>query len=320
MQSSTVAKQDDSELEIGAGIAADFIVRSGALDSPFVLVDIGVRNGIHPRWRPLEPVLHVYGFDAVAQIEPPNERHRYFTMALGERDGECSIDVPHNLYEARVAPHGAVRVAMARLDTLWANGVLPLADFIKIDCEGYEPQVLQGSADYLNAANLLGADIESSFHTSPIVPLSHFAAINKPMVEQRLLVADPAVARADRPDRPWNGTCNILFARHLLHERHHPEHYVYRTSEQQPSLDTILKVIAIFDIYALVGPAAALTLEFRDLIARRIDADALYRKVLLSRRARIEQYLPHLGLGLWSAIKSAGNARAAKRRASTAAS
>lgn len=133
-------------------------------------------------------------------------------------------------------------------------------------------------------------------------------------------MADPAIARADQPDRAWNGTCNILFARHRLQERHHPEHYVYRTAEQHPSLDTILKVIAIFDVYALVGPAAAITLEFRDLIAKRIDADALYRKVMLSRRLRIERYLPHLGLGLWSAIKSAGNARAAKRRGSTAAS
>lgn len=319
MQSSAVAKQDDSELEIGAGIAADFIARSGALDSPFVLVDIGARGGIHPRWRSLEPVLRVYGFDAVAQIEPPNERHRYFTMAIGERDGECSIDVPHNAYEARVTERGGTRVAMARLDTLWTKGVLPLADLIKIDCEGYEPQVLQGSAEYLKAANLLGADIESSFHTSPILPLSHFAAINKPMVEQRLLVADPAIARADRPDLPWNGTCNILFARHLLQERNHPEHYVYRAPEQHPSLDTILKVIAIFDVYALVGPAAAITLEFRDLIARRIDADSLYQKVMLSRRLGIERYLPHLGLGLWSAIKSAGNAHAAKRRGSTAA-
>lgn len=173
----------------------------------------------------------------------------------------------------------------------WTKDVLPLADLIKIDCEGYESQVLQVGAGYLNAANLPGADIESSFHNSPILPLSHFAAINKPMVEQRLLVADPAIARTDQPDRSWNGTCNSLFPRHLLQERHHPEHYVYRTAEQHPSLDTILKVIAVFDVDALVGPAAAITLQFRDLIARRIDADALYRKVMLSRRLRIERCL-----------------------------
>lgn len=81
------------ELSASAGLAAAFIVKSGALDSPFVLVDVGVRGGIHPRWLPLKPAGEIYGFDAIAEGPSPNSRHYYFKLALGDYDGECSI--PH---------------------------------------------------------------------------------------------------------------------------------------------------------------------------------------------------------------------------------
>ena len=158
------------ELSESAGLGASFIAKSGALDSAFVLVDVGVRGGIHPRWRALEPVIEVYGFDAVAEVASPNERHHYFTLALGNYDGECTLYVPDNLYEARIAAAGTHKAPIARLDTLWAKGMVPPADFIKIDCEGYEPEVLAGAAAYLQASNVLGADIESHFHVRPSLP------------------------------------------------------------------------------------------------------------------------------------------------------
>lgn len=283
------------ELSESPGLAARFIAQSGALDGAFVLVDIGVRGGVHPRWRPLEPVLEVYGFDALAELSAPNRRHHYFKLALGDYDGECRFHVPDNPYEGRVSSDGAHKVPIARLDTLWAKGALPPADFIKIDCEGYEPEILHGGAAYLQASELLGADIESHFHVSARLPYSHFAAINAVLTERRLRVADLTLSRALGAAQPWNGTCNVLFARHLLDERRHGE----------PAPAAILKTIAIFDVYGLVGPAVALIRAFRDVIATRIDPDTLSKKLTVSPRvATLERYLPHLGLGLWTRAKS----------------
>jgi FkbM family methyltransferase len=37
---------------------------------------------------------------------------------------------------------------MRKLDTLLAEGAIPPADFIKIDCEGFEPAVLKVPATF----------------------------------------------------------------------------------------------------------------------------------------------------------------------------
>gem|GEM_PF-3916581 len=164
------------ELSVGRGRGAGFIAGSGALERPFVLVDIGARDGIHPRWIPFEPAMEVFGFDAIAEIAPPNARHHYFKLAVGDYDGECTFDVPDNLYEARISPAGHHKIPITKLDTLWDEKVLPPADFIKVDCEGSEPEVLRGAEQYLKASNILAADIETNFHISPTLPMSHFAA------------------------------------------------------------------------------------------------------------------------------------------------
>lgn len=283
------------ELCESAGLGASFIARSGALDTPFVLVDIGVRGGIHPRWHPLESVMAVYGFDATAEVRPPNDRHHYFKIALGNRDGDCTFHVPDNPYEGRVSMDGAHTVPMMRLDTLWANGTLPPADFIKIDCEGYEPEILAGSGTYLNACSLLGADIESHFHVSASLPYSHFAAINAALVDRQLRVADLTIRRALHAAESWNGTCNVLFARHFLMER----------DAGNPPISAILKMIAVFDVYGLTGPAVALTHRYRDIVATRINPDKLHNRLTLSPRLKaIEKYLPPLRLGIWTGIKN----------------
>jgi FkbM family methyltransferase len=292
------------ELQIGSGRAARLIAEEAALERPFVLVDIGVRDGIHPRWAAFEPALEVYGFDAIAEVRAPNERHRYVKLAIGDFDGECLFDVPENSYEARVSSAGSVLVPIARLDTLWANRLLPTADFIKIDCEGYEPEILRGATQYLAASNVLGADIETNFNISPTLPRSHFSNIAEPLVAQRLLVANLAFGTASFPSQlPWPGTCNALFARHFINERDHQENYVMRNPEVSPTADEILKMIVIFDLYSLNSPARALLTRFRDVVERRVDAAALMKCLLPMRSLAFERFIPHLGLGLWSGAK-----------------
>jgi len=295
------------ELSTGAGVAANFIAESGVLDSPFVLVDVGARDGIHIRWRPFESAMEVYGFDAIADIQAPNERHRYFKLALGNYDGESLFHVPDNLYEARVSPDGTQKVPIAKIDTLWAREKLPLADFIKIDCEGHEPDILKGADEYLAASNILGADIETNFHVSPTLPFSHFAEIHAPLLKQRLLVANFAFeSAAGKSILPWCGTCNVLFARHFVNERNHSNCYAMRPPDPNPSPDAILKTIALLDVYALKAPAITLVREFRDVISSRLDPNTVYKKLIVSDPIPslvIDRYLPHLGLGLWTRAK-----------------
>jgi FkbM family methyltransferase len=297
----------NADLGIGAGAAARLVAE--ALDTPIVLIDIGCRDGIHPRWDVLGDRLHVYGYDATV-LEPSTPNRHYRQLAIGDRDGECSLEIPSNAYEARVSPIGVHKMPMAKLDTLWAEG-LPLADFIKIDVEGHEPQVLAGARNYLAASNLIGAEVETNFFISPPLPDTHFRAVSEPMLRERLLVMDLAIDRPG-PDAPWirPGTCNALFCRDLAAERETASSYPYRAAEAEPAVETILKTIAILDVYGLPVPAAHVVRTLADRLRSRIDPNVLLaalmpppsKQVLTRFAGALKRRLPHLGLGIWSRL------------------
>ena len=56
-------------------------------------------------------------------------------------------------------------VPMRSLDSLMAEGAIPQADFLKVDVEGYEADVLAGAKEML-AGGVLGIEVETSFMTS----------------------------------------------------------------------------------------------------------------------------------------------------------
>jgi FkbM family methyltransferase len=302
---------------------ARWAVQTGALESPFVIVDVGVRRGVNARWESLGDALELYGFDpdqnAIAALSQ-SKRRKYFSIALGEVDGECSICVPPNAAEAAVCDENAVgdvrRVPMRRLDTLFTEGMIGHADFIKLDCEGYEPQVLKGAARYLAASNLIGADLETCFNISATLPSTHFWESYEPLLHQRLLLDDitfnrvPRARFADRIARTRHGvpppgvcrpaTCNVFLGRDLIAERAEPGAYHFRAAEQAPSVETLVKTAIAFEVHGLNDLAFDLIAEFQDILAPRLDVDHAMELIVppLSRLRAAQSciYTPHMGL------------------------
>lgn len=69
--------------------------------------------------------------------------------ALGSESGTLLMQTfPDNYGKTRVSDQGDISVTVQRLDDL----VLPPADFIKIDVEGHELQVLQGGERYIKSS------------------------------------------------------------------------------------------------------------------------------------------------------------------------
>ena len=72
-----------------------WVVSTGLLTEPFVLIDVGVQGGENKRWRPLGDCLVVHGFDPIEEVVQQlveenrgrSNRH-YHCMALGKSDGE----------------------------------------------------------------------------------------------------------------------------------------------------------------------------------------------------------------------------------------
>jgi FkbM family methyltransferase len=283
----------EADLLRGLGRGARLIAESGALTSPFILIDVGARDGIHPRWEPLMPVLEVYGYDASVQVKATSPRHHYVMAAIGERDGEARIEL-HNGYEAKVSLTGSILVPMHKLDSLYARGELPKADFIKIDCEGYEPEILDGAKAYLSASLPFGVEVETNFDVTRTTPESHFVEMFKRLNRYNLFVAHLAFESAtNKSTRPWPGTGNALFMRKCA---------------EQPSADALLKLIAVCDVYGLYRQARVLIETYHALLEPRLDILELHSAVSPSKLSLIvadwilpaPRFVPHLGLGLWS--------------------
>ena len=179
-----------------------WVVRAGLLPTPFVLIDVGVRGGENIRWRTLGDCLVVRGFDPIEEVVQKLDRENrgrsnrhYHYMALGNADGEQTLyfnpinPTASSMYQQAAAGERHWLVPIRRLDSLLAEGVIPKADYIKIDVEGFEQAVLLGARKLLGAG-VLGLQTETSFGISSIYPKSHFAAMMEIALDNHLLVFD----------------------------------------------------------------------------------------------------------------------------------
>ncbi|HMH53254.1 MAG TPA: FkbM family methyltransferase [Candidatus Acidoferrum sp.] len=278
-----------------------WIVERGDLETPFVLVDVGVQGGEHPRWRALGDALIVHGFDALpSAIEelksrcPDDARRQYHWTAVSDVDGRRDFFVSSDPYSSSFLPSTtdgrttqAMPVDVRRLDTLLDEGVVPPADFLKTDVEGGERQVLDGAPRLL--AGLLGFETETSLNRSPIYPDGHFPTLARLVQGHGLLPIDlnfnrvvrerfqqalerKGASRIRRDD--WLGgpaTFNVLFCRDVVQERDHPEYYPGGPAAL--SVDRLIKLMMIHELYGLNDVAVDIAETHRSMLHMRIDVD-----------------------------------------------
>ena len=308
---------------------ADFtrwVIANAYLQEPFVAIDVGVQGGEHVRWGLLGDRVRVYGFDALseaidritAQGQRPNRVYR--AMAIGNEDGEREFYVPENTFASsfyrEVTLHqksrhgdgavGARLVPIRRLDTLFAQGELPAADYIKIDCEGYDPEVLRGAQTYLARSNILSVTVETSLDPSPRYPRTAFAEINDLLVRHRLAVFDINSVRIARPAyvaarerHPWPPLdpmrdvpdldvgrptiFDFFFCRDFVAEDANPGLFASLPGAvTEPTVDKLIKSMINFELHGLMDCAVHLAEHFRAKLASRFDVDEAVR--LLVRR------------------------------------
>jgi FkbM family methyltransferase len=236
-------------MDLAYNSAAPFtrwVVQRGLVKSAFTAVDIGVQGGIHPRWDALGDALRVYGFDPLSEtIEPLASlnlpSHRYYALAIGDEDGERDFFVPQILPASSFFPREAEqdqarmaidsdnwcgtetrRVPIRRLDTLLADSTIADVNFIKIDCEGFEPAVLHGARNLLANRDLLAIESEIGF-SSIHWPQTHFTAVYEQLVPHGFRLCDLACTihklfRAGETARARKRSSLVGFhARHVCH-------------------------------------------------------------------------------------------------------
>ena len=302
------------KMDLGFNRKAEFtkwVVSVGLLTEPFVLIDVGVQGGENIRWRPLGDHLVVHGFDPIEEVTETlieenrgcSNRH-YHCMALGDADGERAFyfnsvnPTASSMYRQgtgrfEVETAEQVRmVPMRRLDSLLAEGVIPEADFIKIDVEGFEKDVLLGAPKLLRAG-AVGMETETNFGVSPAYPKSHFGTLAELALENHFLVFDIAFNRVPRESfqralvhkglkpisklaflgRP--ATVNVLFGRDLIDEVDHQSNY---QSPCRPfSVSQLIKSMIVCELYSLNDVALDTAERFADRLGAHLDVDRAVR-------------------------------------------
>jgi FkbM family methyltransferase len=284
----------------------DWVVSSGSLHGPFVVVDVGVQGGESPRWHRLRNHLVVHGFDAIKEVvEALHEQSRgnpnrhYHWIAAGSKDEECefyfnALDPCSSSFYPQGKDRFAIErreqrrmVLVRRLDTLLRESIIVRPDFLKIDVEGFEKEVLVGAEEVLRSA--LGIETETNFGVSPTYPKSHFATLQEILLRRHFLVFDLNFNRIPRAsfqralagkrlsplsDQQSVGkpaTLNVLFCRDLIDETDRPENY---TSACDPfTIDQIIKLMIIYELYGLNDIAVDTAERFKDRLAGRLDVE-----------------------------------------------
>jgi FkbM family methyltransferase len=295
-----------------------WIIECGLLHETFVVIDVGVQGGEHPRWSLLGDHVRVYGFDpiseAIDRLQREARRNRvYRTLALGNEDREREFYVPANTFGASFFNDGSRReadqrhgdgapgprtVPVARLDTLFAAGEVPPADFVKLDTEQFELEVLHGARAYLRQSNILGLIAEASFRSTKTFPRSPLPDIMTLAAEHRLSVFDLSYVRHPRADyidartrAPWPAadplhdmppldigqpeTVDLLMCRDFVAEATSPELFpVLSGAVTAPTVDKIIKAMILFELHGLMDCAVELARYFRRMLLQRLDVEA----------------------------------------------
>jgi FkbM family methyltransferase len=302
-----------------------WVIENDLFEEPFVVIDVGVQGGPHPRWKHLKDKVRIYGFDAIAEVveglnarKQPNEI--YYATALGDQEGTGDFYVRSNegsyygssFYEMRsdlgglgaLQPALLSKVPITRLDTLFAKGVIPPADHIKVDCDGHDPEVIRGARRYLAQSNVVCVTIETAFTVSPQYPRSHFVAISDILTAHRLRVFDLALMRTARPSyvaakarHPWPaldpmndvpdlnvgapGTIDALFCRDFVSEQVTPKHFAkVPDAVSELTTDKIIKSMINFELHGLMDCAVELAEHFRPLLSHRLDVDTAIAQLM----------------------------------------
>jgi FkbM family methyltransferase len=292
-----------------------WVVDKKLLEEKFAVIDAGCQGGPHPRWKLLGELLDFHGFDPIVEvIDKLDHEYRYlphynfYPMALGNEDGQrqfyvksesfsSSFYAPSDASMVGVSEHTDMRVGertveIRKLDTLSSSASIPFADYIKLDCEGFEGEVLLGAGNYLTAAAPLCVTTETNFGTSPTHLHTHFSTLNDLLIPHGLHVFDLSYVRWSHPNyvsalsnakhaahrmrtlqvagRP--STFDFVFCRDFIAERDWPDCYINKPLPYRlPTVDKLIKAMINFELHGLMDCAFEVGVQFREHLEQRLD-------------------------------------------------
>jgi len=198
------------------------LVKVGAFkEQPLTVVDVGARGGVAPYWSVFGDHLRIIGFDLdpaeCARLNAIDPRTQYLPFALDREAHRRTVYVANyssssSFYRTEVtyidrytAGQNAAVVSEPTLETTTLSAALASiglysADFVKVDAEGAELEILQGAQDLL--PSLQGILSEVRF-TKRLCGCPEYWEVEKYLREQSFELYDLDVYRLSKKALPY---------------------------------------------------------------------------------------------------------------------
>jgi len=276
-------------------------------DHPFSLVDVGASGGIDGYWQAFGQALRAVGFDGLVNevtrlnaASGPNQR--YFAYLVGEKSYQSPAAVPNtqpfprtsavrateitkcNYVETYFDQTGSGKTAteMIELDEFFLRDHPSDVDFIKIDTDGSDYQVLCGARKLLCSPLVMGVAIECQFHGLVHDESNTFRNIDRLLTGWGFSLFDMEVYRYSRAALPkpfvykipaqteggqviW---CDALYLRDAGKNGYETDWSVTLPKHK------LIKLACIFEIFGLSDCAVELLLKYKTDLAGLLDVNA----------------------------------------------
>ena len=263
------------------------------------VVDVGASGGIDSYWAEFRGQLEAVGFDPlVVEVERLRsiapEGVRYVAAWVTSNTPFVAGDRPSTQFFSRTS---AVRAAelggldFARehynagapivyaderivLDEYFAEDDQRRIDFLKVDTDGGDYDVLRGADDMLRTGGVLGLAVEGQFHGAVADDANLFSNIDRYLRARGFALFDLEVNRYSRSALPSPFALEIP-AQTLTGQVSWGEAIYFRdlgdpgyeaTWAFVPSQTDVYKLMCLFEIFGLVDCAAELVLKYRELV------------------------------------------------------
>lgn len=191
--------------EIGKRQAFETAIPEGA-----VVYDIGANVGYYSLMAAVVsgPKGHVYAFEPLpcnveylrkhVTLNKMTDRITVFDVAVSDKTGEAAFDLGASTSMGHLAETGEIKVKQVRLDDMVASGEIKPPDYMKVDVEGAEYDVLNGArvllAQYKPVIFLDTHNREAHNATTKLLnelDYEIYCLDGKPLPESKELIASP---------------------------------------------------------------------------------------------------------------------------------
>jgi FkbM family methyltransferase len=274
---------------------------------PFCLADVGASGGIDGYWEVFGDSLRAFGFDPLTkEVDRLNASVKgrdlhYYSYLVGDKSYRPPQGVQDMQFFSRTSAARAVEIKrcnyaatyldqtgagqytseMIELDQFFLRDHPADIDFIKVDTDGSDYQVLCGASELLSTRQVLGIAIECQFHGLVHNESNTFRNIDRFLTGLGFSLFDLEVYRYSRASLPKPFVYRIpaqteggqVSAADALYLRDAGNKNYERDWKFEFSPRKIVKLACLFEIFGLNDCAAELFLKYRTRIGGLLDVD-----------------------------------------------